>query len=933
MPKNLQKTGHRERDYDRPTRKWLCGHSKDGLECPLGPSAKGKCRGSGECLPALKDGRWYCTRPDSAGGECETGPCPDGQCGCSLTTCQPTRSLREVRKLVSIGVVLLTVGVLLATLSSGPHDSAFVAGRLTTAHAGEQMECRRCHTESSLGSLESAADPHFLKGRALNNSQLCLDCHENEIGSWQESARYSHGWSPTKLESKTVAAKKSANDTEQAFAGKAEVALWIASKGPLRKNGATGQLACATCHQEHEGSSHNLTDLSDKQCQVCHEKQFHSFDKGHPTFAQTNYPYSRRTRIFFDHGSHYQKHFGDSSKATIKGYDQERPFATGESCTHCHQPNKKGAFMRLRGYDASCGACHQESVMGGDALTMLAIPAIDQSVAQGNWPTSGGLIPPMRLLLDESQEKAVSKLNNEDDYGVVSLTGESHAKLGGAIASDLQSLFFDTWNQGSGVLATRLDKNSFHRVGNNEALFEGLSVDTVRRFLFPGTQWKLSDFVFPKLDLKTLNERLKKKGRSIGLWPKTEFPLTAALQHLLMYRPGISDDLEVLKKLTDDEGLMKLSALANPSDEEISAIENIAWEIKEIFSELRISGAPYMKQYQSLSGGIMEEGSDEAVLNKVFINAYKDKLFSNGLDQELFDYSQSRYPTAIKGGSSRGKRASNAAKKDAPTDDDDFGDDDAAKKNAPTDDDDFGDDDAAKKNAPADDDDFGDDDAPKKTDGKQQGITPKFEAFEPNFVDWQSAGGWFYDEHAIHYRSAGHADPLIKAWIEAALATLNSQDAKSLKWKNARRVIDHTFGGKEGVLSEASGKCFKCHTVDRDSASDKYKVNWVGAYGTPKAINPSSDLTRFSHAKHLIGQDCNACHTPQETNTYRDFFPRGGKSNKLLDPRNYASFFKPIDEKTNCASCHQKSKAGNNCLQCHDYHSNAAKFSGSLRSK
>ena len=92
MAKKLNRSSHRERDYNRPEEEWLCGHVKNGKACPLGPTARGSCRGTGECMPILKGDRWHCTRADSFGGECEVGPSPDGKCGCSFAS-MPTAAL------------------------------------------------------------------------------------------------------------------------------------------------------------------------------------------------------------------------------------------------------------------------------------------------------------------------------------------------------------------------------------------------------------------------------------------------------------------------------------------------------------------------------------------------------------------------------------------------------------------------------------------------------------------------------------------------------------------------------------------------------------------------------------------------------------------------------------------------------------------------
>ena len=62
---------------------------------------------------------------------------------------------------------------------------------------------------------------------------------------------------------------------------------------------------------------------------------------------------------------------------------------------------------------------------------------------------------------------------------------------------------------------------------------------------------------------------------------------------------------------------------------------------------------------------------------------------------------------------------------------------------------------------------------------------------------------------------------------------------------------------------------------------------------------------------------------------YADFFPvanalrPGADLEPLLranDPKHYRSSFRPMQHRQSCAACHQEQKAGNSCLQCHNYH-------------
>ena len=127
-----------------------------------------------------------------------------------------------------------------------------------------------------------------------------------------------------------------------------------------------------------------------------------------------------------------KKHFEEKSKVELKGFDAQHPFATGESCYQCHEADGKGEYMRLLGYEDSCAACHEDAVKGGDSLTLLAIPEIKQDLVEGVWPKSSyGLIPTIRLLMGEKQNKEVVQHGGQDEYGSVLLTDDKLQDLFG----------------------------------------------------------------------------------------------------------------------------------------------------------------------------------------------------------------------------------------------------------------------------------------------------------------------------------------------------------------------------------------------------------------------------------------------------------------------------------------------------------------------
>jgi hypothetical protein len=142
-------------------------------------------------------------------------------------------------------------------------------------------------------------------------------------------------------------------------------------------------------------------------------------------------------------------------------------------------------------------------------------------------------------------------------------------------------------------------------------------------------------------------------------------------------------------------------------------------------------------------------------------------------------------------------------------------------------------------------------------------------------------GGWYRDGPLIFYRPAGHADPLLRSWIEEVAHMDFPADV-------TRSVTD----------GEGPGGCRKCHI---DSTGD---VRWERAVDWKHR----DDRTRFNHRAHLglqNEQQCALCHelSSQEAETASGVgFPT------IAD----------------CADCHRRDGAVMRCVSCHRYHGDAA---------
>lgn len=434
MRRLLQSIIYNRKLYDRPQDTWVCGRAAEGCACIYGPGAKGECRATGQCLPARKNDRWVCTRAISLGAACEPGPRPDGTCGCPVPPCRPVRSLRSWRGRAVRAVLVVALGAAGLVFWGRTRANLANPGPLTNQHAVSAQQCGTCHTEAMRQPGQTRA------ARMAEHDQLCIRCHD--LGPHATSP---HG----------VAESELALLTRRPPAASGPRPAVLAAATAL---GAPGQLACAACHREHQGADFDLKRIADLQCQVCHKTQFRAFSEGHPEFS--DYPYARRTRLQFDHVSHFQKHFTDTRWAA----------AAPSSCAQCHEPAPTGDKMLVRGFEAACAACHTAEIDGRDragdkGLVFFRLPAFDTNAleeaghAVGEWPlvAEGGLTPFMRWLLegDEAARAALAALGDQDPGDLRRATAEQKAAAAKVLWA-VKGLFADLVTQGQPVIVRRL---------------------------------------------------------------------------------------------------------------------------------------------------------------------------------------------------------------------------------------------------------------------------------------------------------------------------------------------------------------------------------------------------------------------------------------------------------------------------------------------
>ncbi|MCA9235568.1 MAG: cytochrome c3 family protein, partial [Planctomycetales bacterium] len=205
-------------------------------------------------------------------------------------------------------------------------------------------------------------------------------------------------------------------------------------------------------------------------------------------------------------------------------------------------------------------------------------------------------------------------------------------------------------------------------------------------------------------------------------------------------------------------------------------------------------------------------------------------------------------------------------------------------------------------------------------------------------------GRWETDETtlALRYFPAGHADVLLKDWLDAFAAAATGAHAN---------VADPLL--RDLVKPTAPGQCGMCHSLQREPRGE-LAMQWLartnatsaGAPGDdqrepPAAADPSVAplgarsarpqppsanheltsvaprvaLTHFAHGPHLTQPqlaDCASCHRIAAGADVMTTYAHD-------QPEAFTPGFESL-QKSECAACHRPQAAGDSCTQCHRYH-------------
>ena len=368
-------------------------------------------------------------------------------------------------KLTTRWIVTAIVGIVLVTFASSYQNDMLNPGPVTVAHSGVK-NCSTCHSalDHSPMSWPLLA---FTRSSEEEDSQRCTACHQ-----FNESAMLPHGLPEATLQAVSAGVVKLPSNS-------APLLVSLSSAMTTPKHREDGQLPCMTCHQEHRGLAADLTAISNARCTGCHQNKFADFANGHPDFS--NYPFSRRTMIKFDHNNHFTKHFRE------KVFSEKAP--TG--CNECHKPSPDGTAMVLQGFDGTCAGCHGAQIEGDGRATakgiaILGVPGLDvytlyeQEIAVGTWPidSEDDITPFMDLLLsiDPAYVEARAILEDADpDYLDLTDMEPEVFEAVSILAWEVKELFFDLRVEGIVALRNRLEQVFGRALSTSElASFSGL---------------------------------------------------------------------------------------------------------------------------------------------------------------------------------------------------------------------------------------------------------------------------------------------------------------------------------------------------------------------------------------------------------------------------------------------------------------------------
>ncbi|MEP1930607.1 MAG: hypothetical protein ABJJ37_04940 [Roseibium sp.] len=385
--------------------------------------------------------------------------------------------------------IALAVGLVALILAGGIGNELLMPGPLNSSHAN-LSDCKTCH--AAVGTEKLAWIHNLVEGaNAHENAKLCIRCHE--VG---ENAFSAHTHPVEDL--KRLTDLDLSSSPKSAFSG-LQLRDFVRYSIPASQSEAgKSEIYCATCHEEHKGSAGDLLAVPDTRCQTCHVKKFGNFSQSHPSFKE--YPFSRRTRIVFDHKSHFAKHFPKTRDTN------DAAEAAPEYCSDCHVQGEDKKYMETGSFTAMCSQCHTADIRGVNrasgpkGIQFLTVPGLDLAILEerrvdiGEWPedSEAEVTPFMRSLLASILDgrDIVSEVSNLD---LLDLTDASNADLSAVqdLAWAVKKLFWQTETSGlQSFMSLPLNSDGsdveHQQMGNMSGVMSRDVIASANREWFPG---------------------------------------------------------------------------------------------------------------------------------------------------------------------------------------------------------------------------------------------------------------------------------------------------------------------------------------------------------------------------------------------------------------------------------------------------------------
>jgi len=800
-------------------------------------------------------------------------------------------------------------------------DTKFLMpGPLTSGHVVID-NCSSCHANSGNNNLSWIHS--LLVSDKLSDSKACMTCHK-----MPDTAFNPHGASGTDLQRRTERLEKVASQTPTPSSAGLQSFVF-----PTRNMVARG-LNCATCHQEHKGHNFSLNKISNAQCRTCHVVKFDSFDGYHPPF--TNYPFKRRTRIIYNHASHFDKHFPDVAK---KDPAKRRP----ATCTTCHDGSKDKRVMSVTPFDQTCASCHldqitgKERVSGPKGVAFLTLPGLDlgtlrqKNAAIGEWPdgSDAGLTPFMQVMISRNKQgRALIKTVQDLDLQDLSNANGKQIKAVTNLVWEIKGLFYELIKGKASDVLAGLNVGGQWRL--SPSLIADLTASIPRDVVIRAHQTWL-----PNLATEIANRR---NGGAPPATPQANTAVPSAATGSAL-PPGLensgtppdasSPNAETTPLEPDAAAIPQDPPASNPDQ----APPSVAPPIEPDRPAGTARGDP-QACVVSFFGQCMVYKDDEA--NPAAAGAEGEIGKAGSGDANFLGgpappparnvsragrlgtaaVKQTPQRTAeIRVAAAAQKPKGSAAKRDddllLPTEDEvralgarakEIGNPgqpvivspNAVPANA-----------APANGAPA-----NDEPATRDVDSAAGAVTPEPpENSAPAVIiqsdvdaeTWAEYGGWYQQNFAVFYRPKGHKDKLIFSWL-VLTGSLAQQDSTS----PAAAVFSYL------TSKDAQGSCMKCHSVDINQGRTR-----VVNFSPPSVKTKLGQFTSFIHEPHFSIMDdrgCLTCHKLEKGRPYLESYKQG-------DPKIFTSNFSDV-KKELCQTCHTKSKARQDCLLCHNYHVN-----------